>query len=409
MKQAIVALGLVEWEAAFVSGLGHPMLGVSVARRCVDGIDVRAAVQVVATDLVVVSDYTPRIDQDLMNELLDRNISVVAIGDDENYWQDFGVSHFIKQDLENPLTAIKYLAEALRDPISVSESSQAPKGELIAVAGFGGACGRSTLVKEVSWQLAQAGKKTLMADADSYGPSLLQELGGEVSVGGILEVCREFEKRNLAKNPFESMTQQIDSNLSLLAGLSRTSRWTDLRIPALRLTWENAVRSFDSVVVDVGGVLEIDQSLMHESALPRRLAASLTALDAAGSAILCARADSVGISRLIRGYLEFHELFADTNISVAVWGTTDGRHATEVERAISRHTGLQKITCVPHDWKIAQDTLAVSGIMSAMHPKSEVANSYKLIANSFLQSEAKVLPMKSKERARFGIRNKRAA
>ena len=409
MKQAIVALGLVEWEAAFVSGLGHPMLGMSVQRRCVDGVDVRAAIQVVATDVVIVSDYTPRIDQDLMNELHDKNIDIFAIGDDENYWLDLGATKFIELDLENPLRAINKIAEALRANVVTPQEENLPKGEFIAVAGFGGACGRSTLVKELSWQLAATGSKTLMVDADTYGPSLAQELGIAAAGAGLLEVCRQFEKRNLTVKPFDNSAQVIASNLSLLPGLARTSRWTDLRIPALRTTWENAQTNFDFVVTDVGGVLEIDHSLMHEASLPRRHAAALTALAAATSTIICARADSIGISRLIKGYLEFHELFANSNVSAVVWGTSSDRNAKEVTQAITRHTGLSAVTCIPHDWELSSSALAGAITMSSIAPKSEIAQKYKSVAESMIQNEVNVVSLENKKRARSGIRNKRAA
>ncbi len=274
MKSVIVALGLVEWEAAFVSGLGHPMLGMSVQRRCVDGVDVRAAIKVVVADVVIVSDSTPRLDQDLINELCQQNLEVIAIGSDEQFWLELGVTKFISLDLSNPLSAISKIAGLLRDKSAAKPEITTPHGSLIAVAGFGGSCGRSTFVKEVSWHLANSGSSTLMVDADTYGASLIQEFSVDGSGVGVLEACREFEKRNLADNVIERLTHPIAPNLSLLPGLSKSSRWTDLRIPALRATWEAAKSGFDFVITDVGGVLELDSSLMHESSLPRRHAAS---------------------------------------------------------------------------------------------------------------------------------------
>ena len=79
MKNVIAALGLVDWEAQFVSGLGHPMFGLQVQRRCVDGVDIRAAIQVSDCQAVLVSDATPRINQDLIAELADKNIKLIAI------------------------------------------------------------------------------------------------------------------------------------------------------------------------------------------------------------------------------------------------------------------------------------------------------------------------------------------
>jgi hypothetical protein len=87
MKNLIVALGLVDWEAQFVSGLSHPMFGMQVQRRCVDGVDIRAAIQVSACHGVLVSDSTPRINQDLLADLAEKNIQLIAITTDVDYWQ----------------------------------------------------------------------------------------------------------------------------------------------------------------------------------------------------------------------------------------------------------------------------------------------------------------------------------
>ena len=113
MKNVIVALGLVEWESIFVSGLGHPMFGVSVQRRCVDGIDIRAAIQVVECHGVIISDATPRIDQDLIAELRERDIPLIAISSNCESWSDQGVTMLVQLDAKNPLIALKLVSELL--------------------------------------------------------------------------------------------------------------------------------------------------------------------------------------------------------------------------------------------------------------------------------------------------------
>ena len=55
MVNVICALGHVPWEQQFINSLGHPMFGVSVTKRCVDGIDILAAVRTIDVDAVVVS------------------------------------------------------------------------------------------------------------------------------------------------------------------------------------------------------------------------------------------------------------------------------------------------------------------------------------------------------------------
>jgi MinD-like ATPase involved in chromosome partitioning or flagellar assembly len=264
-------------------------------------------------------------------------------------------------------------------------------------------------VKELSWQLSKAGNTVLMVDADTYGASLHQELGIAPSNTGLLEACRAMEKRNATDVDFAELACTIAPNLSLLSGLPRASRWTDLRIPALRTTWQRAIASYDFVIVDVGGVLELDQSLLHESSLPRRHAASLTALAAASNTLVCARADSIGTTRLIRGYLEFHELFAESILSAVLWGTESDRDEREVAQAVTRHTGIQAITCIPQDWKVARESLVEATTISSLDQKCDVAQAYAKLATQISSTAKQVESLETKKRARSGFRSKRAA
>lgn len=392
MKNVIVALGLVEWESIFVSGLGHPMFGISVQRRCVDGIDIRAAIQVVECHGVIIFDATPRIDQDLIAELRERDIPLIAISSDCDSWSDQGVAMLVQLDAKNPLIALKLVSELLSGKLKPIVEETKETGLHIAIAGFGGASGRTTTVKELSLQLKQLNLRTVMIDADTYGPSLDQELGLDLGTNGLLELCRVLEKKSAKGQSFVDLVTQLRSGLSVVPGLPRVSRWTDLRISALREFWQESKENFDAVVTDVGAILEVDQSLLHETSLPRRHAASLTALESADITIICARADCVGIARLVRGYLEFHELFAKSSVYVLLWGITSEAQARDIKNAVSRHTGIESVTYIGLDWELSRQALQRSTFMSAINPRSEISLQYqglaKLIATESKLSQA---------------------
>jgi len=382
MKNLIAALGLVDWEAQFVSGLGHPMFGLQVQRRCVDGVDIRAAIQVSNCQAVLVSDATPRINHDLIAELADKGIELIAITTDADRWHDLGASHCIELDVRNPLSSIKEVSELLRGEAQVAEMKADPKGLLVAVAGFGGACGRTTAVKELGWQLSRSGAKTCMIDADTYGPSLDQELGFEPSQNGILELCRSIERKNSSIQTHFDLLPSVSEDLSLVAGLPKVSRWTDLRVSSLRELWRKSKEDFDVVVTDVGAILEMDHSLMHETSLPRRHAASLTALESAQVTLICARADSVGIARLVRGYLEFHELFANSEVHVLLWGVVTETQSRDVRAAVSRHTGIESIFETAYDFEVTRDVLQQTSFVGKLYSKHAIAKEFEAIASS---------------------------
>ena len=409
MKNLIAALGVVDWEAQFVSGLGHPMFGLQVQRRCVDGVDVRAAIQVLDCQGVLVSDATPRISQDLVTELSEKNIMLIAITADVEHWQNLGVDHCIELDPKNPLSGLKQVSEVMRGETQAIEPVIEPKGTLIAVAGFGGSCGRTMAVKEVGWQLAKLGAKTCMVDADTHGPSLDQELGYEPNQNGLLELCRAIEKKKSVTQTHFDFLPTPAKNLSLVAGLPRVSRWTDLRVSTLREVWRESKEAFDVVLADIGGVLEFDNSLQHETSLPRRHAAALTALDSASITLICARADSVGIARLVRGYLEFHELFAHTEVHVLLWGVTSEAHRKDVKAAVSRHTGIASIFDTSHNFEITSKALKQNTFISKLDPKTEVTKEFESISKIIYQDLDIQIPIQISSRKPIRSLLKRAA
>jgi MinD-like ATPase involved in chromosome partitioning or flagellar assembly len=374
MRNIVVALGNTDWESQFVSALSHPMNGLRIQRRCVDGVDVRAAVQVVEVDAVLLSDHTTRVDEDLFLELDSRGVSVIALTKDPARWEQQGIVNIIRIDERNPLAAVPLVNSVMRDGKVEIALPQEPSGRLIAVAGFGGAAGRSSCTRELGWQLALSGQTTLMVDADTYNPSLHQEMLREASHAGLLDLCRAQESRKLSAESIRSYTDELTENLALVSGLPRSSRWSDLRGTALVGVWGTARSSFDNVVVDLGPVIENDQALMHEIHLPRRHSAALTALDVAQTTILCTRGDSIGISRLVKGFHEFYEVFAHTQVHVVVWGRTNS--SAEVSQAISRHTGLGSIIHIDRNDVLMNDALLKGQPVSALKPKSEFARSF---------------------------------
>ena len=374
MRNIVVALGNTDWESQFVSALSHPMNGLRIQRRCVDGVDVRAAIQLVEADAVLLSDHTARVDEDLFLELEARGITVIALTNDPARWELQGITNIVQIDERNTLAAVPFVNSLMRDGKVDVPQQHAPSGRLIAVAGFGGAAGRSTCTRELGWQLATSEQRTVIVDADTYNPSLHQELLRDVASSGLLELCRAQEMRKLSVESMRGCVDHLADNLALVSGLPRSSRWMDLRSAALVGVWNTARSAYDNVVVDIGPVLENDQALMHEAHLPRRHSAPLTALEAAQITVLCTRGDSIGISRLVKGFHEFHEVFSHTQVHVVVWGSA--KSSGEVSQAISRHTGLSSIIHVGRDDALMQEALVKGQPGSALKPKSDFARSY---------------------------------
>jgi hypothetical protein len=166
MINAIVAIGKVDWEAGFVSGLAHPVTGVQVQRRCVDAVDVLAVVKVLTCDVVIISDHTMRMDAEFVSELNRLRIRVIALTNNKKFFEDLGYVECVTFDATNPLSSISVIASLVR--VNKQEPDPAPqqKGQLIFVGGFGGGTGKTRLALEISAQLANQDKKVLLVDGD---------------------------------------------------------------------------------------------------------------------------------------------------------------------------------------------------------------------------------------------------
>lgn len=385
MINAIVAIGKVDWEAGFVSGLAHPVTGVQVQRRCVDAVDVLAVVKVLTCDAVIISDHTMRLDTEFIAELNRLNIRVIALTNNKNFFAELGQVECVAIDEANPLSSVSLVASVAR--VNKQEPEQIPHqiGQLIFVGGFGGGTGKTRLALEVSAQLAKLDKKVLLADGDSYGPAIRQLLGMSVESTGLLEVCRQIERRNLAENLIEPSSILVGTNLYVLPGLMKNSRWVDLRQSALNGLWERALAEFDYVVVDGGPVFEPEQVISLETGLPKRNLISSTALNFAQKILLTARADAISITRLIKGVIEYQNLFQDKQLIAAITGPSDKRDRKEIVSTIRQNSEISKIEVIDYFSADISKAEKENTLISLQPRESLLSARYESIAKSVIE------------------------
>jgi len=386
VTKTIVALGNTDWEPELISALRHPASGITIQRRCVDGIDVRAAVQVVSADLLLLSDYTLRVDVDVVAQAHAEGIRIVALSNTPDTWQAIGVHDVVPIHVLEPAKAVSALISLLRSEEPATAPVHSRNGKISAVVGFGGGAGRTTATREISWQLAASGLKTVMVDADTFNSSMKQELGLDPATRGLLELCRAHETRSLDALTASTSITHIAPQLSFVGGLARSSRWTDLRIPALRGVWGFLQEEFDHVVIDVGPVIEHEGSLAHEVSMPRRYSATHTALESATSVVLCTRADSIGLSRLVKGYLEFSDSWTNKEIHVVATGVNGRSEFKQVREVIRRHLGINSILAIPFDRYIAQRVTERHSFMAQVEPHADVVAHFKECAHQLTPS-----------------------
>jgi Mrp family chromosome partitioning ATPase len=386
MINAIVAIGQVEWEAQFVSGLSHPMTGIQVQRRCVDAVDVLSVAKVISADVVVVSDHTMRLDEEFFAELSRLQIRVIALTTNSKYFADFANVEWIELE-QNPLAAIPILAALVRVNKASSEEPVPPSGELIFVGGICGGTGKTRLAMELAFSLANKGKRTLLVDGDTYGPAMAQLFNQSVTELGLLDVCRKVERKTATQNFLSQDAVNFSDYLFFLPGLVKASRWVDLRQVALTELWLIAKAQFDYVIVDAGPVLEVDPMVSMEIGLPKRNLVSSTALNAADKIVLTCRSDAVSVTRLIKGAIENWHNFSGKAVSAVVLANQDKKSAKEAVSTIGMHSEITNIQMIRSDFELVYKAQELGTFVAQLPKAQELINQYDQVANAIVQQE----------------------
>jgi len=388
MFNAVVALGNAVWEAQFVSALSHPMTAIRVFRRCVDGVDIRATVQVHQVDVVLVSDDTLRIDTGLISELHSAGVRVIALSSDTTFWAERGAVECVSVDVTNIPRSISLLVNLLNNQqvdVPVDDSSQ---GDLIAVAGFGGGVGRSLLVRELGFACAQESVTTVCVEADTFGASMSQDLNLPIDTLHLLDLCQLIQQREIQlKEASVSVINDlaiVADNLAVVPGIPRSSQWIDLRTDAINKVYKKLRQEFDVTIIDVGPVVELEFGIGGESALPRRQASVMPAIEQADDIVLCVRADVVSVTRLVKNFLELSDIFSHAEIHVVINQVRDRRSAKDFEKSIRRYTGVTSIFTVDDCHGDVSKVLQKPTFIGEMNQRSNVASTSRDIAQRLL-------------------------
>lgn len=348
MTSVLLALSGLADEADLVRAA--PTVGLTVARRCVDAVDLLAAAAADHGSAVVLASGLPRLTPDLLSRLGDRTIIGVAadslgrerlmrLGIDpvvdvapsaQTTMQQVGdicrarratdraVAHPVEGPDELPVedpiaqTAVPVRSTPARTPRPAA-------GLLAAVWGPPGAPGRTTVAMALAEVLAQRGHQVALVDADTYAPSIAAGLGLVEPTSGLLTACRLAEAGTLTAAGLTALTMPVAAPTvrargrgarppgawRVLGGIDRVGRWPELRAAAVDRLWAVARSAFDVTVVDVGFCLEVDDA---PGAWGRqRNAAALSAVQHGDRVIAVAEGSAQGALRFLAGWPDLGE------------------------------------------------------------------------------------------------------
>nr|WP_244954140.1 ParA family protein [Spelaeicoccus albus] len=231
---------------------------------------------------------------------------------------------------------------------------------VITVWGTGGAPGRTTLAVNLAAELAATGNRTLLIDADSYGACAGAVLGLLDESAGLATVCRLAGRGTLDDVGLRTASSGITETLSVLTGITQSSRWPELTRARLAAVFDTARACADVVVIDCAAPIEQDEELSYDTDAPQRNAATLTAIDAADLTLLVGTADPIGLGRLVRAYADAADGL-DTDVVPVVNGlrtrVVGSPAKARVTDALARFAGIDSPTMLPYDRAACDDAL----------------------------------------------------
>lgn len=380
-------------EAPLVAGL-ESVAGVRVVRRCADLTDLLAVAAAGLVQGAVVSADLPGLDGEALSRLRAGAVAVVVLSDpgDRARSQRLRLLGLTPLALDSPpaevaetvLGAVAGLpgnsagsSDRVQPPgpdqwqvrlpcpgqgigpVPAAGSTPLParpwgRGNVLAVWGPTGAPGRTTVALGVASELALAGWPTVIADADTYGPSVAQSLALLDESAGLAAAVRAANQGCLDVERLARLAPVVQPGLRVLTGIPRPSRWPELRSSGLHTVWQVVRELAAWTVVDCGFGLESDEEVSFDIAVPRRNAATLCTLAEADVVLAVGSADPVGLHRLVRGLQDLREVLHPgrsrrvvvSRVRESSVGPFPQRRITD---ALARYAGVTHPVLLPDD------------------------------------------------------------
>jgi MinD-like ATPase involved in chromosome partitioning or flagellar assembly len=257
----------------------------------------------------------------------------------------------------------------------MSVSSQ--KSRVFTVWSPAGSPGRTTVAASIAVELAKQGNRTLVIDADSYGPAIEFQFGIDQSSSGIAAVARAAIQERLDDAYFKKLTAEFvfgKVELQIITGLSMPDRWQEVGFDGITAILEYAQKQFDCIVIDVAAPIELQ--IIHEKSLVQRNSMTIASLRAAHQIIaVCGSKDS-DVHRFVWDYQQLKSLQLPGELKVLVnqLRTANlGRNASkQIADTIKRLTGCQVQDFIDFD-QAAADRAKADGVPLALAGRNSSA------------------------------------
>ncbi|UYO98210.1 P-loop NTPase [Microbacterium sp. M28] len=340
-------------------------------------------------------------------------IRIIALGDgDSRLLSRFGITGALPAD-----AAATVIASALADDAPPAPMpARTGRTRVVAVWGPHGAPGRSTVAIQLAVELARAGHRTALLDADTVAPSLALLLGLSDEAPGLAAACRRAELGGLDQAELSRLAASVETSggsVEVLGGLNRPSRWPELSADRLRGTLAACRDWVDRCVVDTSAAFEADDEVTWDLEGPRRHAATAAVLADADEIVAVASADPLGVARFLRDHAELRGIVGDTPVRVVVNRVRPGPLGIDargqVRRTLERFAGITDVGFLPYDQRATDAALLHARPVADVSPRSPLVAGIRRLAHAGGETTDAAVTAGSRRGSSPGVRSRRRA
>lgn len=339
-----------------------------VLKRCVDVSELLAAAAAGQADVAVVALEGPGLDRPAVDHLRKSGVRPVAVVPGGSIREAaalratrIGIRAMVADDELAALPELVAAGQEPEDTVIRGEEETPPsdlspvEGRVVAVWGPAGAPGRTTVATGLAAELARAGRRTVLVDADPYGGAVAQVFGIVDEISGLLAAARAAGAGELELK-LGGVQRSLDHRLSVVTGLPRADRFAEVRPGVLELLVD-LLRGRGDVVLDTGFCLE-DDPRRDVSGRAGRNHMTLAALAAADEVVVVGSADPVGLSRLARGLVEVRDVgVPDVRVVINRMRPTLGWSERDLAGMVEGFTRLRGLHFLPEDRAVVDRAL----------------------------------------------------
>jgi Mrp family chromosome partitioning ATPase len=345
-------------------------------------------------DVLIASAEPRHLDSPLLTAAAVVGATVVVLAEGER-GRAHAASLGVREPLDVSATAADIAARIAHgipalDPPAPSAHAPSP-GRVTAVWGPAGAPGRTTTAIALAGELAAAGLRVALVDADTVGAAVAPSLGLLDEAPGLAAACRLAAAGALTGAELDRIAQRhrcTRGELLVLTGIGRPARWPELSADRVTKVLEQCRTWADHTIVDTGFNLEADEEIASDLFAPRRNAATIAALRAADTVVAVGAGDPIGLARYVRAFGDLVELVDPHRVRAVVGKVRQSAvglgAAGQIRAGLQRFGGIEDVTLVPSDPQACDAALLTARTLPDAAPRSAATAALRRFAADHL-------------------------